>query len=149
MSILSRLKPYYGDIKQGKLQRLPFVGYYLLLVIIMVIFALSIAISIGLSEHIIGGDLAVAQERLRQWLTIPFMVFGAMFTAVFCFSFSNIIAKRLRDIGLPGWTTLLILLSAEMLTLVAFSDKVSTGVHSLIFLLLVVLPSRKFNNTNA
>ena len=123
MSVLSKLKPYYGDITQGELQRLPFVSYYLLLVFIMVIFALSIAILIGVSEHMIGGDLAAAQEKLRQWLTIPFMVFGAVFTAAFFFSFSNLIAKRLRDIGLPGWTTLLILLSIEVLALVIFNDK--------------------------
>ena len=54
------LKTLFGDIHSGKLERLPYLGYSLLISFLAVLFFLLIAAAIGVGEQMIGGDLQQA-----------------------------------------------------------------------------------------
>ena len=67
-------RTYFGDLRTGRLTRLPFLGYLLLLSVLFTLFGMGIAFG------------------LAKW---------------------NLIAKRIRDMGLPGWWVLLIIVLAD------------------------------------
>ena len=54
----------FSDLKQGRLMRGPYIGYSLLLTLTMFIFVFLTIFSIGVAEHIAGGDLSKAQLQL-------------------------------------------------------------------------------------
>jgi uncharacterized membrane protein YhaH (DUF805 family) len=101
------LKSYFGDVKSGRLQRLPFLGYFILLQIIMVAIAVGIGAGIGAVENLVGGDLQQAQEMLRTRFGIPVIILLAILYGALFFAMLNLEAKRIRDMGLPGWWPLL------------------------------------------
>ena len=73
------LKTLFGDIHSGKLKRLPYLGYSLLICFMAVLFFLLIAAAIGVGEHMIGGDLQQAQEQLQADLSMPaILAFGIL-----------------------------------------------------------------------
>ena len=126
------LKALFGDVHNGRLMRLQYVGYSLLLSLLMVGFGIAIVAAIGLGEDLIGGDLQQAQEILRERLTLPYMVVFAAATLLFMFVGANIMAKRIRDIGLPGWWSVLGLLVLFTVMNYAVSDHVSSILQSLV-----------------
>ena len=100
-------KTLFGDITDGRLRRLQFLGYSLFLVLLMIGFGLAVVMAIGAGEQLIGGDLQQAQDKLREWFTLPFLIVLGLVLFVLLFAHLNITAKRIRDIGLPGWWTVL------------------------------------------
>ncbi|MBW2208518.1 MAG: hypothetical protein JRG79_16550, partial [Deltaproteobacteria bacterium] len=64
------IKALFGDVKTGRLMRLQYLGYSLLLSLLMFGFGLAIVLAIGAGEHIIGGDLQQAQDKLREMFTL-------------------------------------------------------------------------------
>lgn len=134
------LKALFGDVHNGRLMRLQYVGYSLLLSLLMVGFGIAIVAAIGLGEDLIGGDLQQAQEILRERLTLPYMVVFAAATLLFMFVGANIMAKRIRDIGLPGWWAVLALLVLFIVLSYAVSDYVSSVLQSLVWLVLTLIP---------
>lgn len=136
---------YLGELKKGKLKRLPFLSYQLLLFLLIAVFSLAVVLLMGIGEHILGGDLAHAQDVLRAWFTLPFMGVFSVFMLAVCFFFANITAKRIRDIGLAAWTTLAIFLLAEILETVIINQQASSVIHGLFVLFLLLIPSEQFN----
>ena len=138
-------KVLIGDIKDGRLVRLPYLGYSLLLILLSVGFVFAIIIAIGAGEHIIGGDLQQAQDKLRAWFTLPFFIVFGLFFMLILFAGLNIMAKRIRDIGLPGWWSVLAIAVVTGVVSVAISDQASSGLHTLIWLALLLIPTNAFN----
>jgi len=124
-------KAFFGDITNGRLMHLPYFGYSLLLALLVIGFGLTIILAIGAGEHIIGGNLQQAQDQLREWFTLPFIIIFGLVSALFVFGAINIMAKRIRDIGLPGWWTVL---SSVLEGVMAFtvSEQVGSELHTLI-----------------
>jgi len=149
MNFLSIKTAYFGEVSKGKVKRVAFLGYQMLLTISLFFFVLMSILSIGLGEHIIGGDLAQAQQVLRDWLTLPYFILLAVFLAVFFFSSLNVAAKRIRDIGIAGWTTLVIFLMVEILVTVIINQQAASAVHTLIVIFLLFTPSGQFNKLNS
>ena len=102
------LKAYFGELSDGRLKGVAFLGYWALLIAAFFGFGFLVVMAIGLGEHLIGGDLAAAQDALRKGLGIPFFVVLAVFSLALFFAYLNIMAKRARDIGLPGWITAIV-----------------------------------------
>lgn len=134
------LTDYFGAIKSGKLLRMRFVGLWVLLIFIFIGFAIAIGVGLGVSEHLIGGDLAAAQNALRGAFAIPAMIIIGVLVLAFIFANLNIVAKRARDVGLPGWITSIIIA-----LLSGGGSQVSGGggggIGGLLLLILVFLPS--------
>ena len=138
-------KVLIGDIKDGRLVRLPYLGYSLLLVLLMAGFVFAIILAIGAGEHIIGGDLQQAQDKLRAWFTLPFFIVFGLFFMLILFAGLNIMAKRIRDIGLPGWWGVLAVAVVTGFVSVAISEEASGGLHSLVWFVLSLVPTNAFN----
>ena len=135
-----------GDIKNGRLLRLQYLGYALFLILLFSLFAFGTILAIGAGEHILGGDLQQAQAQLQEWFSLPFLLIFIVFMAVLSFMSLNIMAKRIRDMGLPGWWMVLILFVLESVVSYFISQQVSSGLHTLIWILLVLIPSDVFDN---
>jgi len=135
------IKALIGDVRAGRLKRLQYLGYSLLLSLLVLGFGLAIALAIGAGEHIIGGDLEQAQNKLRGMFTLPLMIVFAVVVPLFMFIGSNIMAKRIRDIGLPGWWTVLAVFIASGIVSYQFSENAGSGLSTLVWVLLVLVPS--------
>jgi len=167
-------KIYFGEWGSGKLQRLPYLGYHILLMVIVFAVIFGGIFAVGASESIIAGNLADTQAMLMDKfgllaiLGIVALMFIAMIGQV------NILAKRIRDMGLPVlWTILGIIVLSLILnvifppqevamsatavqtangsaTAVAASSTTSNMIVQMfdmvIFLCLIFIPSNTFSN---
>ncbi|WP_457668355.1 DUF805 domain-containing protein [Thiolapillus sp.] len=102
-------KALFGDVSNGRLARLSYLGYALLITAIMFGIMFGVAALAGMAEQVMNGDLQQIQTTLGGKLGLPLMLFMAIIMLALGFASLNIAAKRIRDMGLWGWTTLLIL----------------------------------------
>jgi len=130
-----------GDVKNGRLLRLQYLGYLLLVSFLVFAFMMLVVLAIGAGEHILGGNLQEAQDQLREWFTLPFiLVFGVLMAAVAFVGF-NLMAKRFRDMGLPGWWAVLAIAVLGMIVSAYVAEQAGGAFHAVIWLLLLFVPS--------
>ena len=167
------LKTYFGEWGEGKLQRLPYLGYHVLLMFLVVAIILAGIFAVGAAENLIGGDLATTQKMLMDKfgivaiIGIAALMFFAMLGQV------NILGKRIRDMGLPVLWTIFAIIALSMVlnfifppqevaisaSAVQTADGSAAAVSSItktnmivqlfdtiIFLCLVLIPSNTFGN---
>jgi uncharacterized membrane protein YhaH (DUF805 family) len=134
-------KIFFGDITNGRLQRLSYLGYSLLLTVALFGIGLVIVLAIGAGEHIIGGNLQQAQDKLRVWFTMPFFFAFGLASFLFLFAAVNIMAKRIRDIGLPGWWMVLAIFVLEGIASYTIEEQAGSGMHTLVWLALLLIPT--------
>ena len=139
------IRNYFGEIIEGRLTSKCFVGLWLLLAVIFVGFGIFVGLSIGIAEHIVGGDLKTAQQLLREKLAIPTVLILAIFFLAFAFANLNIIAKRARDTGLPGWITAIVVAGLAG-SVSQFTDTAVTsgGIGVILIILLALIPTDQF-----
>ena len=106
-------RTYFGDLRTGRLTRLPFLGYLLLLSVLFTLFGMGIAFGIGVAEYLIRGDLPAARDYLLEQVGLAAMLSLALFVLAVAIAKWNLITKRIRDMGLPGWWVLLIIVLAD------------------------------------
>ena len=170
------LKIFYGEWGTAKLQRLPYLGYHLLLIVLIIAIIMATIFAVGATENFMGGDLAETQKMLMDkfgFLAIAgimVLIFAAMIGQI------NLLGKRIRDIGLPVlWTIIGIILLSMLLnvtfppqevamsaaavqtadgsaTAVAVSKTTASTIvqifDGIIFLCLVLIPSNAFGSKN-
>lgn len=97
----------FGDLTSGRLARLPYLGYLALLMLIGfgVLFGMIMLVS-GI-ERAMGGDLQQTQAMLMEKFGVIGMIATVLFLLALSFANLNLAAKRIRDMGLPGWWTVL------------------------------------------
>ena len=114
----------------------------------------------SMTEQIMNGNLQQIQVTLTEKLGLPFMLFMVVFMLALAFASMNIAAKRIRDMGLWGWTILLILavIGGAVSTLfpgeMTMIDGVgrmtpsmaSSALQTIVFLCLLLIPSNSFGN---
>lgn len=127
--------------------RLPYLGYSLLLTAIVFVFALGVVLAIGAAEHIVGGDLQQAQEQLRQRFGALAIFITVIFGIAVFFSSINLMAKRIRDIGLPGWWSVLAIAVVQGVVSSVISEEAAGGLHTLVWLALLFIPSNSFGES--
>jgi len=113
-------KIYFSEWGEGKLQRLPYFGYHLLLIFFVVALIFAGIFAVGATENIMGGDLAATQELLTDKFGIIaiFVMVAIFFIALL--GQVNILGKRIRDMGLPVLWTILGLVVVSIALNVAF-----------------------------
>jgi len=141
---------YFGEIKHGRLLRLSYLKYYVIMIVLMMAFVIGTGLMIGISEQIMGGDIQQAQDKLRAWFTLPFIIIVGVIMFAFMFAGANIAAKRVRDMGLPGWWVILgLFLVSGSISAVSNNQGQGGGAVGLIFLLaLLFIPSNAFGKSN-
>jgi len=135
------IKALFGEVKTGRLMRLQYLGYSVLLSLLMFGFGLAVVMVIGVGEHIAGGDLQQVQDQLREQLTLPVILVMAVVMPLFLFIGVNIMAKRIRDIGLPGWWTVLAIFIVSGVVSYMVSDNAGSIVNTLAWVAVVLVPS--------
>ena len=142
-------KVLFGEVTKGRLMRLQYLGYSLLLVFLMIAFVAAVILAIGAGEHLIGGDLKLAQNKLREWFTLPFIVIFGLVSASLVFGGVNMMAKRIRDIGLPGWWMVLAITVLECILSYAVSKQAGSGLYPLILVVLMLIPTNAIKGGQA
>lgn len=138
------LNIFFGDFSTGRLLRLPYLGYITLLIVLWIGFIFATVLAIGAAEHLMGGDLAEAQATIMSSLGIPYMIIlGLVLLALFVASF-NMMAKRARDIGLPGWTCVVGIMIVIWLVSFLVSDEAGSGISAIVSFALLLVPSNTF-----
>jgi uncharacterized membrane protein YhaH (DUF805 family) len=108
-ALLDMVDDYFGSVISGRLRTQRFIILWFVLMIAFVVLGFLIGVSIGIAERLTGGDLATAQKLLAETLGVPDIVAVLVIFVLLGFAKLNIIAKRARDIGMPGWLTAIIL----------------------------------------
>lgn len=137
-------KIYFGEFSDGRLLRLPYLGYIILLIVLWIGFIIATVVAIGAAEHLMSGNLAEAQAVIMNSLGIPYLIIlGLVLLALFVASF-NMMAKRARDTGLPGWVFVVGVMIVIWLVSFFVSDKAGSGLSSIVGLALLLIPSNTF-----
>lgn len=134
------IKTLFKDVAFGRIARLSYLGHSILLFLLLIAYMLIVVLAVGAGEHIIGGDLQQAQDQLRGMMTLPFLIITGIVMGLLIFAGLNIMAKRIRDIGLPGWWIVLALIVLGMLLSYFVSQQAGSGLHTLAWVLLVLIP---------
>jgi uncharacterized membrane protein YhaH (DUF805 family) len=138
-------KTLWGEVKNGRLQRLPYLGYFVLLNVLLGVLVFGVLMSLDVEEGMLNGDLEQVQAGFAEHLSMPVVLLGAVVLLLVLFASLNIMAKRLRDTGLPGWwSTLGVVAIGAMLSQIV-SEQVGSGFHSLVMLALILIPTASFN----
>ncbi|PHS39423.1 MAG: hypothetical protein COB07_06625 [Sulfurovum sp.] len=168
------LKTYFGEWGYGKLQRLPYLGYHILLMVLVVAVIFGGIFAMGATENLMSGDLEATQKLLADKFGIIAIIFIAALVFITVLGQVNILGKRIRDMGLPVvWTILGIIVLSMVLNLLFPPQEVSMSAlavqsddivaatvsttltttnmiiqifDSLVFLCLVLIPSNTFGN---
>ena len=77
------------------------------------LFGLGIAFGIGVAEYLIRGDLPAARVYLLEQVGLTATIALGLFVLAVAIAKWNLIAKRIRDMSLPGWRVLLIVVLAD------------------------------------
>ena len=151
-------RAYLGGLTSGRLGRLAFLGFWLLSWVLFALYGLGLAFAIGLTEPLLfEGPLLDRAGAAQDFLAAHYgpLVLGALalFMLLFLFAQSNLVAKRIRDMGLPGWTVLLLLALASGAlayllppggALGRLENQVNGGLNGLFVLALLLIPGGLF-----
>lgn len=138
------LRDYFGDFATGRVKSGQFIALWLVLFVAFIAFGVLIGIGIGVAEQMLGGSILDAQLALRTNIGPIALVIIFVVCCAFMVAKLNIIAKRFRDIGLPGWLTTVIF--AGLLSGSAhLVGEATTGSATLVLLLILAfIPTDTF-----
>ncbi|HHH39649.1 MAG TPA: DUF805 domain-containing protein [Sedimenticola sp.] len=134
------LRVYFGELREGRLARLPYLGYWALLALIMLLIAVGIGFAVGMAQDMSGGDMQQAQTMLQEKYGLAAAILLPLFGALLLFANLNIMAKRIRDIGLPGWLGVLALVVVSILLSSMVSQDIAGLFDTIVWVLLLVMP---------
>ncbi len=97
----------FGAPRQGRMARLAFVIYASAIQLAVLVYVIWVGVAAGLAEQAANLDLEKAQQQLSDFLSPSLLIFTAVFLAALIYAQLNVVAKRVRDIGLPGWWMIL------------------------------------------
>lgn len=139
----------FKELKTGQLRRMAFFGYGVLLMIIPLIFMLVVVFLIGAGEHLIGGDLTQAQDKLRGWFSGPAIIIVFSFMIAVLFAQLNIMAKRLRHMGLSGWWWVLIIIVVNLVVTAIAGEAIGNIIGLIVALALLFIPGDSFGRSRS
>ena len=146
-------RTYLGGLTSGRLGRLSFLGHWLLLWVLFALYGLGLAFAIGLTEPLVCDGPLAARDYLAAHFGPAVLAAFALFCLCFFFAQFNLIAKRIRDMGLPGWTVLLVLALASGAlayvlppggALARLENQANGGLNGLFVLALLLIPGGLF-----
>lgn len=141
------LRDYFGELTGGRLKPIRFVVLWILLVVLFVAFGVLVGASIGIAERLVGGDFMETQRLARESLALPGVIVVAVVFLCLALAKLNIIAKRARDVGLPGWLTAVLIAVLSIGTSQAASGPVAGSLGFLLLIILAVLPTGMLRRT--
>jgi len=128
------------DVSNGRIGRLSFLGHSLLLMLLFLIVGLAIAVAFGVTGHMLNADLHAASTTVMAAAGVPFIILMVALIVAFLFASLNLTAKRVRDIGLPGWSVTIGYVIAVGLIAQLWSQNATHTLDTLAFLALLLVP---------
>ncbi|MDA7946854.1 MAG: hypothetical protein MPJ78_05200 [Hyphomicrobiaceae bacterium] len=138
------LRIYFGGLTGDRLGRLGFFAFWLLLAAFFITGGLTIGFSLGIADHLGGGDVQETQSQLRGEFGMPFIVAVWIAGLTFLFAELNISAKRVRHIGLPGWPVTLGVSAVIILAALLVTPRLGHILSLLAWLALTIVPGGVF-----
>lgn len=123
------LKVYFGEWGNGRLKRLAYLGYYLLLMVLFAAILFGSIFAVGATENIMNGDIAATQAMLLDRFGFVFIALIFVFMIAMMVAQINILAKRIRDMGLPAVWTILGIIAVSLVLNILFPAQ-SVEVHT-------------------
>ena len=124
------LNTYFGEWGTGRLQRLPYLGYHVLLMVLIMASILGAIMLVGTIENIIGGSIEQTQSMLMEKFGIIGIIAIVVLIFVTMLGQVNILGKRIRDMGLPVLWTILAIVGISMILNVIFPPEVTMAAAS-------------------
>lgn len=137
----------FKEVKTGQLRRMAFFGYGALLMLIPLVLMLIVVSIIGAGEQLAGGDLAQAQDKLGAWFGGPVAIIVISLMIVVFFAQLNIMAKRLRHMGLPGWWWVLGIIVINLVVTAIAGEQVGNLIGLIVALSLLFIPGGSFGQS--
>ncbi len=137
-------RDYLGDVASGRLGRGRFILLWLIsgIVLFLVLFAALLAFGLlGTAMARIGGD--PGQPLFIDMAPLPLLVAMAVIVLGYLFANLNIVAKRARDIGLPGWLIAFGYALVYGATIQLGDQGTTIGAGLLIAIVLALVPGRR------
>lgn len=132
---------FFGEIRDGRLGRMAFLAWTVLLALVVIGFGLLAGASLAVVQNLIGGDPRTSQALLEEVLAGPLVIALTLVGLVVLFAQYNLVAKRARDIGLPGWPTVLAVLLLTGLAGATLSEAVIGLLNGVLGLALLLIPT--------
>ena len=170
------LKIYFGEWGTGRLQRLPYLGYHVLLMVLVTAVIFGTIMTVGAMENMMSGTMAETQAILLGKFGILGIIGILTLIFVTILAQVNILGKRLRDMGLPVLWSILGIIAISMVLNIIFppqevtmaaaavqsADGSATAMAAsttttsmvvqvfdmIVFLCLVLIPSNTFGSKN-
>jgi uncharacterized membrane protein YhaH (DUF805 family) len=111
------------------------------LLVILGVIATSIVRSVASAAALLGGNRETAQTALHEALDQPLVVLLLIITAVLLIVLANIAAKRLRNLGLPGWIALLCAAVVALVVLRIWAPSAAYSFFMVLWLVLLFMPA--------
>jgi uncharacterized membrane protein YhaH (DUF805 family) len=134
-------KDYFSEVSNGRLTSIPFLIRWLVLLAVFFALFIGLGAAIGLTERIVGGDIEALRQRLTSNLGGPVAILLLIAFLVFAFANLNIIAKRARDVGLPGWLTAIVIGALSGGATQVTGQAATGGLGLVLLLILAFLPT--------
>ncbi len=114
------LKIYFGEWGDGRLQRLPYLGYHILLMVLVIAIIFGSIMAMGAMENMVGASIVQTQTMLLEKMGILGIIGIVILIFATILGQINILGKRLRDMGLPVLWTILGIIALSMILNVLF-----------------------------
>lgn len=131
----------FGQVATGRLARLRYLGWSLFVGLLGLAIVMGIGVAIGAAENLVGGDIESAQNQIWNQLGLPSIIVLAIVFVMLLFCSLNLMAKRIRDIGLPGWWTVLAIIVLGGVISSFVSEAFGSTFHLLVWLALLLVPT--------
>ncbi len=141
------LKDYLGHFANGRLGRRRYVGLWLGIIGFLILAMLLVLVAVGVGVGLAEGELADLPDRVAAELGFPAIAVLIALALVAMVANLNIVAKRARDTGLPGWPVAVVYLLVSGGGSQAGESGSVGGLGLLIMLILAVIPTDQFRRS--
>ena len=138
------LRDYFTQLAAGRLGRGRYVLLWVGLIGFLLLGMLLILVGMGVGLGVASGEFATMPERIADAIGLPAIVALIVLALAAVFANLNIVAKRARDTGLPGWLVAVVYLLISGGGSQAGESGSVGGLGLLLMLILAVIPTDQF-----
>ena len=139
----------FGELHEGRIARLPYLGYSLLTTVLAGLGWLGLALLLGDITALVSENSAALEVFMHDVAGKPLILLMVGFGLAISFAHANLTAKRYRDMGLGGWSTLISISLALALGAWVIGPILAGCAQGLVYLGLALLPSGCFGRPPA
>ncbi|EKV32161.1 hypothetical protein C882_3225 [Caenispirillum salinarum AK4] len=126
------LRTLFGNLRHGTMHRVPFFWHIAGLWAVGGAAVMAVVVGMGINQPTDGMTPEQAGQAVRDALGPVVHTVLVVLAAVLVFAQVNIMAKRLRDTGLPGWLTLVAVVAVTGLVS-GFISPAAGGLVNIVF----------------